>query len=47
MRVAAHSRFYCILLTFQPSVTLMAVVQERRLTFYDFIILPMCSKSIF
>ena len=32
---------------FQPLVTLMAVVRERRLTFYNFIILPMCSKSIF
>ena len=35
-----------ILLTFQSSVILMAVVLERRLTVYNFIILlrPMCSK---
>ena len=36
-----------ILLTLQSSVTLMAVVRERRLTYYNFIILFLCSQYIF
>ena len=36
-----------IVLTLQSSVTLMAVVRERRLTYYNFIILLLCSKYIF
>ena len=36
-----------ILLTLQSSVTLMAVVRERRLTYYNFMILLLCSKYIF
>ena len=36
-----------ILLTLQSSVTLMAVVRERMLTYYDFIILLLCSQYIF
>ena len=35
-----------ILLTLQSSVTLMAVVRERRLRYYKFIILLLCSKYI-
>ena len=36
-----------ILLTLQSSVTLIAVVRERRLTYYNFIILLMYFKYIF
>ena len=36
-----------ILLTLQSSVTLMTVVRERRLTYYNFIILLLCSQYIF
>ena len=36
-----------ILLTFQSSVTLIAVVRERRRTYYNFRILLLCSKYIF
>ena len=36
-----------ILLTLQSSVTLMRVVRERRLTYYNFIILLLCSQYIF
>ena len=36
-----------ILLTLQSSVTLMTVVGERRLTYYNFIILLLCSQYIF
>ena len=35
-----------ILLMVQSSVTLLAVVRERRLTYYNFILLLMCSKYI-
>ena len=38
---------YTVLLTLQSSVTLMAVVRERMLTYYNFIILLLCSKYIF
>ena len=36
-----------ILLTLQSSVTLMAMVRERRLTYYNFKLLLLCSKYIF
>ena len=36
-----------ILLTLQSSVTLMAVVRKRRLTYYNSIILFLCSFYIF
>ena len=35
-----------ILLTLQSLVTLMTVVRKRRLTYYNFIILLLCSKYI-
>ena len=36
-----------VLLALQSLVTLMAVVRERMLTYYNFIILLLCSKYIF